>query len=206
MVKATTTTEYSTEHAHSQQDGNDQSGYESDSRDSREISTYESSELQTNTSNVAMSSQSECTSPSPRQPPYTGFNLQIVQAKHELMVTLMKEVYAMFDSGWKVNVQTCASSQQGSSGTQAPTSKREAPRLDKNPKKRKKDRDSSPPGDDDGKRKKRDDPDAGLQNQCRLLACPFHKYDPYKYSLNSDTRAAYRSCQGPGFTSISYVK
>lgn len=206
MVKATTTTEHPMEHADSQQDGNDQNGYESNSRYSREFSTYESSELQTNTSSVVMSSQSECTSSSPRQLPYTAFDLEIVRAKHELMVTLMKEVYAIFDSGWKVNVQTCASSQQGSSGNQAQTSKREAPRLDKNPKRRKKDRDSSPPGDDDGKRKKRDDPDAGLQNQCRLFACPFHKYDPYKYSLNSDTGAAYRSCQGPGFTSISHVK
>lgn len=206
MVEATTTTEHSMEDTDSQQDGNDQSRYEKNSRYSRDFGTYESSQLQTNASNVAMSSQSEFTSPSPRQSPYTDFDLHIVQAKHELMVTLMKEVYAMFDSGWKLNVRTCANSQQGSSGTQAQPSKREAPSLEQNPKRRKKDRDSSPPGDDDGRRKKRKDPDAGLQNQGRPLACPYHKYDPYKYSLNSDTGAAYRSCLVFASTSISHVK
>ena len=130
----------------------------------------------------------------------------IAEAKHELMVTLMKEVYAMFDSEWKVSARTCATSQQGSCGGQAQPSKLAAPRDGKNSKKRLKDRDSSPPGDDNGKRKKRDDPDAELQKQDRPFACPFHKYDPYKYSLNSDTGAAYRSCLGPGFTSISHVK
>ena len=122
------------------------------------------------------------------------------------MVTLMKEVYAMFDSEWKLSARTCANSQQASSGGQALPSKLAAPRNGKNSKKRSKDRDSSPPGDDNGKRRKRDDPDAGLQNKGRLFACPFHKYDPYKYSLNSDTGAVYRTCLGPGFTSISHVK
>ena len=130
----------------------------------------------------------------------------IAEAKHELIVTLMKEVYAMFGSEWKVSARTCAASQQGSSGGQAQPSKLTAPRDGKNSKKRLKDRDSSPPGDDNGKRKKRDEPDAELQKQGRPFACPFHKYDPYKYSLNSDTGAAYRSCLGPGFTSISHVK
>ena len=112
----------------------------------------------------------------------------------------------MFDSEWKLSARTCATSQQRSSGGQAQTSKLAAPRHGESSKKRPKDRDSSPPGDDNGKRRKRDDAEAGLQNQGRPFACPFHKYDPYKYSLNSDTGAAYRSCLGPGFTSISHVK
>ena len=129
----------------------------------REHETHESSQSQANTSNAATSSQSERSSASPTQPPYGTFDLNIARAKHELMVTLMKEVYTMFDSRWQVNARTCANPNQESSGTQAQRSKTEAPRVDKNPKKRRKDKDSSPPGDGNGKREKRDDSDAGLQ-------------------------------------------
>lgn len=122
------------------------------------------------------------------------------------MVTLMKEVYAMFDSEWKVSARSCTNFQEGSTRGKAQPSNLAAPRGGINSKKRLKDRDSSPPDDDNGKRRKKDDPDAGRQKQDRPFACPFYKYDPYKYSLNSDTGAAYRSCQGPGFTSISHVK
>ena len=122
------------------------------------------------------------------------------------MVNLMKEVYALFDAKWKVSARTCATSHQTPSGGKAQPSKPAAPRDGKNSKKRLKDRDFSPPGDDEGKRRKTDNPEVELQNQGRPFACPFHKYDPFKYSLNSDTGAAYRSCLGPGFTTISHVK
>ena len=204
--KATTTREYSVDYSDDQEDPNDQSEYEETAKHMRGRRTCASSRSQADISNTTMSSQSERTSASPSQSPCGSFDLRIVQAKHKLMVALMKEVYAMFDSGWKVGVRTCATSQQKTSGTQAQPSKSEASLVKKNAKKRMNDRDSSPPGDDDdGKRRKKDDRDTVLQQQRRPFACPFHKYDPYKYSLDSDVGSKYRSCLGPGFKFVSHV-
>ena len=205
MAKATTATAYSTEDADHRQDGRDHSECEESLKCSRERRFHESSVSGTDASYTAtaMSPESEYTSASSSEPPYSSFDLNIAKAKHELMVTLMKEVYAMFDSKWKANIRTCATSQQGSSGTHARPSQIEAPRAGQHSKKRMKDRDTSPPGKGNGKRKKNDDPKVGLHRQ---FACPFHKYDPYKYSLNSDTGAAYKSCMGPGSVSISHLK
>ena len=171
----------------------------------RECSTHDSPQSQADISDTSMSLQSENTSASPSQSPCGSFDLKIVQAKHRLMVTLMKEVYAMFDSKWKGGVRTCAPSQQRSSETHAQSSQSKASRGGKNAKRRLNDRDISPPGDDNGKRKKKDDLETVLLQPPQLFACPFHKYDPYKYSINSHVGLKYRSCLGPGFKFMSHV-
>ena len=206
LAKATTTIESSPGHTDNQQDGDDQSEHEENAKCSRERTNHVSSQSRIHTSNAAMSLRSGSTSANPSQSPYSSFDLKIAQAKHELIVTLMKEVYALFDTIWRIKVRTCAPSQQESSGTQSQPSKLETPWVGGTNKKRKKDRDSSPPGDGNDKRGKMDDPDAELQHQGRPFACPFRKYDPYKYTLNSNTGTTYRSCLGPGFRSISHVK
>ena len=209
-TEAPTTIGLSKEQIDDQRVGTGQCECEDNAECSRDSGSRDFSQPRTSTSDAALTSQSQSSSASPSQSPHASFDLIIAQAKHEMMVTLMKEVYAMFDSEWKVSARTCAASQEGSSKGHAQPNKLAAPRdcenSKKRPKDREKNRDSSPPGDDNGKRRKRDDPEAGLQNQGRPFACPFNKYDPYKYSLNSDTGAAYRSCLGPGFTSISHVK
>ena len=206
IVKAPTATDRSTENTDHRQDGNDQSLCEENTRHSREDSPHGSSQSRTDTSHTATSTQSEYIGTSPSQSPYSSFDLNIAQAKHNLMVTLMKDVYAMFDSKWEGSVRTCATSGEQSSGGRAQSSKVETTRVAKGSKKRMKDRDSSPPGRGNGKREKKDDPDIGLHDQSRLLACPFHKHDPSKYCLNGDTGATYRSCPGPGFMCISHLK
>lgn len=205
MGMATTTTD-TTEYTGHWHDGVDKNKPGESAKGRRDLRTHEISHSQTDTSQAALSSQSESTSTSLSQSPYDSFDLSIAQAKHDLMVTLMKEFYAIFDSRWKVSVQTCASSQQESSEVRPQSSKTEVPRVGKNSRKRKKDRDSSPPGDGNGRREKKDDSDSRLHHPSRPYACPFHKYDPYKYSLNDDTGAAYRSCPSHGSNSIAHLK
>ena len=171
----------------------------------REHRVHDSSQSLADMSDTSMSLQSENTSASPSQSPCGSIDLKILQAKHELMVTLMKEVYAMFDSKWKVGVRTCGTSQQRSSETHAQSSQLEASRGSKNAKRRLNDRDTPPPGEDNGKRKKNDDHETVPQQPRRLLACPFRKYDPHKYSVNSHAGSKYRTCIGPGFKFVSQV-
>ena len=52
------------------------------------------------------------------------------------------------------------------------------------------------------KRRKRDRPDG----ESPRFACPFHKYDPIRYSVNNTTEGKYRTCAGPGFPTVSRLK
>lgn len=141
-------------------------------------------------------------------PPLNGSNLLVIQAKHKLMVTLMQDVYAIFDEDWKVDPRTCTSTPSGSSGAQSSQTRSEAPSAYQKGKRRTQDRESSPPdnGNGNGKRGRKEESDKGPQRQARPYACPFHKYDPRKYSLNNEAGTAYRSCMGPGFSCISHLK
>ena len=40
----------------------------------------------------------------------------------------------------------------------------------------------------------------------RRFACPFHKYDPATYRVNSLHGAKYRACEAPGFMQLSHVR
>ncbi|KAE8440304.1 hypothetical protein EG329_009537 [Mollisiaceae sp. DMI_Dod_QoI] len=64
-------------------------------------------------------------------------------------------------------------------------------------------------GDDDnqGSKDAKDDGEAGNFKEHLRLACPFHKNNPRKYCIQHDLAEStkkheYRSCEGPGFTSI----
>ncbi len=46
----------------------------------------------------------------------------------------------------------------------------------------------------------------GVNTVGRQFACPFHKSNARKYWPNLDTGTKYRSCQGPGVSSISKMK
>lgn len=201
LAKATTTIESSPGHTDNQQDSDDQSEHEENAKCSRERTNHVSSQSRIHTSNAAMSLKSGSTSANPSQSPYSSFNLKIAQAKHELIVTLMKEVYALFDTG------------ESRCGRVHPPNKNRLEHSLNHPNLRL-------PGlvgliksarrietlhrlvmvmTSEGRW-------TILQYQGRPFACPFRKYDPYKYTLNSNTGTTYRSCLGPGFRPISHVK
>ncbi len=136
----------------------------------------------------------------------SDFHLVMLQAKHKLMVALMEDVYAIFDSKWKVDLRTCATNSSDSSGKHATQSKSEASGVHQKGKRRMKDRDSSPPGDGESKRGRRGVSAVGSQSLNRQYACPFHKHDSQKYSTNIETGAKYRACMGPGFATIARLK
>ena len=138
--------------------------------------------------------------------PSTNSDLALAYARHRLIVSLMREVYAMFNSKWGPEIHTCTNSQAGYSSGQTNQSESQAESIRKNGKRRLEDRDS-PPGDDNNiKRDKRDSNNPKAQDQGLPYACPFHKYAPQKYCMNNDTGAMYRSCAGPGFSFVSHVK
>lgn len=130
----------------------------------------------------------------------------LIREKQHLITILMHEVYAMFDSPRIDNIRSCTSSHTASSSNQSQDSNNVTRMSQRFGKRQMQDRDSSPPGDDNGKRRRKE---PSKSNDCgpgRLLACPFHQYDPCKYCANQDTGATYRACAGPGFASISRMK
>lgn len=134
-------------------------------------------------------------------------DLVTIQAKHELLVTLMKDVYGILGSLTEADIRTCApSSHLGPSGTISHSSNSEKPDTSKN-KKRQVRRHERPPGDDDdGKRRKKNGKDPESRDQSVRYACPFFKYNSAKYSTNNSTGMTYRTCTGPGFNAISRLK
>ena len=123
--------------------------------------------------------------------------------KHILIQTLMREVYSMFDSQWNYNVRSHAGyrSECSLSGRQPGSSSSQ-----KTGKRSLQERESSPPEDDSGRGEKRQRTDPHTKEVGRLLACPFHKYDPDKYGPNSISGTKFRSCIGPGFPSVARLK
>ena len=157
-----------------------------------------------NASSADQSDRSSCfSSPSPSP---NKIDLIVIEAKHELIETLMKDVYAIFDSGWTHRPRTCAPMPSDSHGTQPSYPQGESSSASQKGKRRMQDRESPPPHDGNGKRRRRGGSSVGPHRPNRPYACPFHKYDPRKYSLNGGTGATYRSCLGPGFTSIARLK
>lgn len=65
--------------------------------------------------------------------------------------------------------------------------------------------------DNQGSKDVKDDGEAGPFKELPRLACPFHKKNPRKYCIQHDLAESskkheYRSCEGPGFTSIQRLK
>ena len=135
-------------------------------------------------------------------PAQEDIDLVTIQAKHKLMVTLMEDVYTIFDSNWRADARTCATSTSGSSQNQPSQSSSSYPNVHSNTKKRMRGRESPPPDDSNSKRGRK----SASNQHSRPYACPFHKYNPQKFTLNHDTGAIYRSCLGPGFSNVSQVK
>ena len=133
--------------------------------------------------------------------------LTIAYTKHQIILSLMKDVYAMFSSQWQADVRTRTSPEAESS--RAPLNSCESAdcsRSNRRGKRANYERDRSQGDDNDGKKKKNNPP---VTKDCEpdlQLACPFHKYDPIKYCPNSDTGVKYRTCLGPGFHSINRLK
>lgn len=40
----------------------------------------------------------------------------------------------------------------------------------------------------------------------KIFACPFYKYNPYKFSTDGESGTEYRICAGTGFKNVSMVK
>ena len=123
-----------------------------------------------------------------------------------MMISLMGDVYAIFNSHMRAKIRSHAGSRTASTGAHAQNStSRTTPSTAKN-KRRLQDRDSPPPDGNDEKRRKYISTNSGDDAQVRLFACCFHKHNAQKYSANSDTGSKYRSCAGPGFSRISKLK
>ncbi len=136
--------------------------------------------------------------------------LTIAHAKHQMMVTLMEEFYASFGSQWQANVRNHVTPNSRSSHCQDSSKPQDGSTQDRNGKRPIHDREPSP-GDNNnnsnnGKKRRGDPPDAKGIRPDLQFACPFHKFDPRKFCPNLDTGTRYRSCSGPGFSSISKLK
>lgn len=147
-------------------------------------------------------SSDDTASPSPENDAW----LTVTYVKHRMMVSLMRDVYAIFDPHWKSEVRSHAGDQAASTGAHAQNSiSRALPSTGKG-KWRLQDRDSPPPDGNDEKKRKTKSSNFGDDGQERLFACCFHKHNAQKYCSNGDTRLKYRSCAGPGFRKISKLK
>ena len=133
--------------------------------------------------------------------------LSIAYAKHQMMVSLMQEVYAMFNFQWQANIRTRTRPKSRNSRSQLEASKSSNSSKENCSRNRvKHNREPSPDDSNNGKRRRSNPTDARESEPDQPFACPFHKYDPCKYCPNLDTGTKYRPCSGPGFSSISKLK
>ena len=131
--------------------------------------------------------------------------LTVAYVKHRMMISLMRDFYAIFNHQWQVDVRCHAGSRAASTDARAQNSSSQTPPSVGKSKRRLQDRDSPPPDGNDEKKRKTKSSSSGDDGQ-RLFACCFHKYNAQKYCSNDDTGSKYRSCAGPGFSKISKLK
>ena len=133
--------------------------------------------------------------------------LTLAYTKHQIILSLMRDVYAMFSSQWQANVRTRTTPEAESGrvllnsceSTDCSKSNRLGKRANYQ-------RDRSQGDGNDGKKRRTSPPDTANCEPDLQLACPFHKYDPVKYCPNIDGGVKYRTCLGPGFPTISRLK
>lgn len=154
---------------------------------------------------IAQSEDSDDTAP---PSPEDDAKIALVFAKHQLIVSLMQDVYTMFDSQWNVRTRGNTTCQSDYANTQSQQSETANQSSTKKGKRRTQDRDSSPPDDKGAKRKKENPKGSSPSGKDRniLFACPFHKNDPLKYRASHQSGIDFRSCAGPGFQTISRLK
>ena len=133
--------------------------------------------------------------------------LSIAYTKHQLILLLMRDVYAKFSSQWQANVKTRTTPEEESSRALLDSSKStDSSKKNHSRKRASYHRDRSQGDGNDEKRKKTGPSDTSKCGPDLQLACPFHKYDPTKYCPNIETGVKYRACSGPGFPSVSRLK
>jgi hypothetical protein len=165
---------------------------------------YETLSINGSTSEITSSNDQESLSDSTDDACGSPDTLTIMaHAKHQLIATLMREVYTMFDPQWTANVRSHTKNQSGrsSSGSQI-----ECFPSAKAGKRRMQEREDSPPGDGNSREEKRQRIKSQTQEPGLLFACPFNKFDPERYCPNPTSGAKFRSCIGPGFPSIARLK
>ena len=154
---------------------------------------------------ITQSEDSDDTIP---QSPKEDAKVTIAFAKHQLIASLMQDVYAMFNTQWHRGPKEHAAS-QSTYWSKQPHQSQAANQasVDKGTK-RATGRDSPPP-DDIGRKRRRansrsSDP-TGVGRKL-LFACPFHKSNPLVYRANHASGTDFRACAGPGFSTISRLK
>ena len=138
---------------------------------------------------------------------HNSLETAVLRSRHQIMVKFMQEVYAIFDRRWAPDTQPHATSASDSGFQYSQnTESTGAAGSPRGVKRRRDDRDTSPS--DSRRRKRRDNCDIPLtvDDETRLFACPLHKYDSEKYSCNNITGSKFRTCTGPGFTTIARLK
>ena len=123
-----------------------------------------------------------------------------------MILSLMRDVYTIFNPQWKPDLRSHAGDRAASTGAHAYNSSSRTPPSTGNSKRRLRGWDSPPPDENDSKKRKTKSPTSGDDEQERLFACCFHKHNAQKYCSNRDTGSKYRSCAGPGFSKISKLK
>ena len=133
--------------------------------------------------------------------------LTIAYTKHQIISSLMRDVYALFSSQWQANMRTRTTPEAESSRVrQDSCESTNCSKKSRLGKRANYDRDRSQGDGNDGKKQKNISSDI---KSCELdlkLACPFYKHDPTTYRPSIDTGVKYRTCLGPGFSSISRLK
>ena len=133
--------------------------------------------------------------------------LTIAYTKHQVILSLMRDVYAMFSSQWQANVRTRTTPEAESSRVLSNSCEStDCFKQNRRGKRGNYERDRSQGDGNDGKKKKNNPPDTTDCEPDLQLACPFHKYDPIKYCPNLDTGVKYRTCLVPGFPSVNRLK
>ena len=154
------------------------------------------------------SSQSEDSGNSLPSSPQCYDEVIMARAKHDVLVPIMREVYAVVHpSGDSQGEQ---SGKSGNTNANASAAKAGSCKEGHPTRKRSKQTDV-PSADEDENEDRRRERKLSLWKHSqgdtpRLFACPFHKYDPFKYRPTTETGSKYRTCVGPGFKSISRLK
>ena len=154
-----------------------------------------------------ISSEEICSAEDASPPSESGMSrLELLHAKHQIVVNIMRDVYVLFDPQWTAGAKNCAGHEETSSA-QGPSPNNSTSRS-KNRSKRKSDElDPEPPGEsDDGKRRNRGAKQPGQIQQAPLYACPFNKFAPQRYCITNGTGQKYRTCWRPGFDSMARVR
>lgn len=141
-------------------------------------------------------------SPSPENDAW----LTVAYAKHRMMVSLMRDVYIIFNSPWEADFRSQTGSQAASTGASSQSSSSQMASSTGKGKRKMRNGDFQPPEANEEKKRKIEASKNRDGGPKRLFACFFNKFNAQKYCSNGDTGSRYRSCAGPGFSKISQLK